>query len=317
MDPVPLEADERAAIADMPDLARPFAAFGAAAGLFAILALGAFRDAARDVSPLAPMIATAAAGAFAGVALRQWKRLHDPRLAREAVILWVSIICAAAGAASGGVVGYVTWGDDGVQKFAFGGAGVALAFVPSVLVVFDAAKRAARGRHGSLVAATDRRTVLSTVLAGIAFAGATQVPAILSVNASSELTPLTQVALSFAACLGATVGIVVLERRDKHARGKLDAFAKDAAWLDPVEEHDAPMPSAAVDLGLGAQQWTRANDAGYRKSGRGEVQVKGDIEEATRAFDECTRRRHRSLVTAASGLTAVAVAFALRLGVLL
>jgi hypothetical protein len=307
--------------APFPSLAKPFAAFGAAAGLFAILALGSFRDAARDVSPLAPMLVTAGVGALVGVTLRSWRRLHSPLLAREAVILWVAIITGLGGAVSGGIVGLLTWGADGFARFAAGGAAVGLVFVPSCLVVFDAARRAGRGRHGSLVAATDRRTVLSTVLAGIAFAGATQVPAVLSANVSNDLEPLLQVGLSLVVCLGATVAILVLQRRDRGARASLDAVAKDAAWLDRAPDGDADDPlgaaNGAVDLGMGREQWTRDTDANYRLSGRPDVLVKGSIELATAAFEECARRRHRSLLVAACGLTAVSVSFALRLSVFL
>jgi hypothetical protein len=312
-------AVEEEASAPMPSLARPFAAFGAAAGLFAILALGSFRDAAREVSPLTPMLATAAVGALVGVTLRGWRRLHSPMLAREAVVLWLAIITGLAGAASGGIVGLATWGVDGFVRFALGGAVVALVFVPSCLVVFDAAKRAGRGRHGSLVAATDRRTVLSTVLAGIAFAGATQVPAVLSANVSNDFAPLLQVFLSLVACLGATIGIVVLQRRDRGARASLESFVKDAAWLDraPSEEAESALSPGAVDLGIGAERWTRTSDANYRLSGRTDVLVKGSIADATAAFDECARARHRSLLVATCGLTAVSVSFALRLSVFL
>lgn len=302
----------------MPSLSKPFAAFGAAAGLFAILALGSFREAARDVSPLAPMIATAAVGAVAGVVLRNWRRIHSPLLAREAVVLWISIITAVAGMVSGGIVGIVTWGAEGFARFAVGGAFVGLVFAPSCLVVFDAAKRAGRGRHGSLVAATDRRTVLSTVLGGIAFAGATQVPMILTANNSNELAPLFQVGLSFAATIGATAAIVVLQRRDRAARAAIDAFEKDAAWLDRVDDAGGQdLPPAAVDLGIGADNWTRTTDASYRMSGKSDVLVKGSIADAVAAFDECARRRHRSLIVASCGLTAVSVCFALRLAVFL
>jgi hypothetical protein len=316
----PSEAEEaEAEAATMPSLAKPFAAFGAAAGLFAILALGSFRDAAREVSPLTPMIATALVGALVGVTLRGWRRLHSPMLAREAVILWVAIITGVGGAASGGMVGLLTWGIDGFVRFAAGGAVVGLVFVPSCLVVFDAARRAGRGRHGSLVAATDRRTVASTVLAGIAFAGATQVPAVLSANVSNELDPILQVALSFVVCLGATIAIVVLQRRDRSARASLEGFAKDAAWLDraPNGEDGEALSPGAVDLGIGAEQWTRTSDANYRLSGRTDVLVKGSIAHATAAFEECAQRRHRSLVVAACGLTAVSVSFALRVSVFL
>ena len=63
--------------------------------------------------------------------------------------------------------------------------------------------------------------------------------------------------------------------------------------------------------------WTRTSDANYRLSGRADVLVKGSIAEATAAFDECARGRHRSLIVAACGLTAVSVSFALRLSVFL
>ncbi len=302
----------------MPSLAKPFAAFGAAAGLFAILALGSFREAAREVSPLTPMIMTAVVGAVVGEALRRWRRLHSPSLAREAVVLWVAIITGLGGAASGGLVGLFTWGIDGVARFAAGGTAVGLAFVPSCLVVFDAAKRAGRARHGSLVAATDRRTVSSSVLAGIAFAGATQVPAVLSANASKALAPLVQVALSLVVCLGATVAIVVLQRLDARSRAALEAHARDAAWLERASgEDDSPVTADAVDLGLGGDRWARTSEASYRSSGRSDVVLKGSIARATAAFDECTRQRHRSLVVAASGLTAVSVSFALRVSVFL
>ena len=314
--------DDELTLLPLPSLAKPFAAFGAAAGLFAILALGSFRDAARDVSPLAPMLVTAGVGALVGVILRSWRRLHSPLLAREAVILWVAIITGLGGAVSGGVVGLLTWSVDGFARFALGGAVVGLVFVPSCLVVFDAARRAGRGRHGSLVAATDRRTVLSTVLAGIAFAGATQVPAVLSANVSNDLEPLLQVGLSLVVCLGATVAIVVLQRRDRGARIALEAVAKDAAWLDRAPDGDADDDAltaapGAVDLGMGREQWTRNTDANYRLSGRPDVLVKGSIELATAAFEECAQRRHRSLLVAACGLTAVSVSFALRLSVFL
>ena len=305
----------------MPSLAKPFAVFGAAAGLFAILGVGAFRQPAREVAPLAPMIVTAGAAAVAGEVLRRWRRLHDPALAREALVLWVAVISGIAGGASGAVVGFVTWGADGFVRFALGGAAVALAFVPSCLVVFDAARRAGRGRHGSLVAATDRRTVTSTVLAGVSFAGATQVPAVLSANTSAVLPPLVQVALSFAACLGSTIAIVILQRRDRAARAELEAHANEMHWLERAPEGELDVAGshaeAPIDLGLGADRWTRTTDATYRSSGRPDVVLRGSMERAIAAFDECAEWRHRSLVAAAAGLTAVGVSFALRLSVFL
>jgi len=233
----------------------------------------------------------------------------------------VAIVTGIAGAASGGVVGFVTWGPDGFFKFALGGAAVALAFVPSCLVVFDAARRAGRARHGSLVAATDRRTVTSTVLAGVAFAGATSVPAVLSANTSDALPPLVQVGLSLAACLGSTIAIVLLQRRDRGARAALEAHAAQMHWLERAPEGEEILASSSaeqpIDLGLGGDRWARTSDATYRSSARSDVVLKGSMESAIAAFDECALRRHRSLIVAACGLTAVCVSFALRLTVFL
>jgi hypothetical protein len=304
----------------IPSLAKPFAAFGAAAGLFAILGMGAFREPAREVAPLAPMFVTAGAAAVAGEVLGRWRRLHDPKLAREALVLWVAVISALAGCASGAVIGFVTWGADGVFRFGLGGAAVALAFVPSCLVVFDAAKRAGRARHGSLVAATDRRTVTSTVLAGVSFAGATQVPAVLSANTSVAFSPLVQVGLSIVACLGSTIAILLLQKRDRVARAELEAYAGGMHWLERAPEEGesaATNTDQPIDLGLGADRWARTTDATYRSSARSDVVLRGSMEHAVAAFDECAQRRHRSLLIAAAGLAAVGVAFTLRLSVFL
>ena len=313
--------DESAEPRVIPSLAKPFAAFGAAAGFFAILGIGAFREPARQVAPLAPMIITAGAAAVAGEVLARWRRLHDATLAREALVLWVAVISGIAGAVSGALVGFVTWGADGFVRFGLGGAVVALAFVPSCLVVFDAATRAGRARHGSLVAATDRRTVTATVLAGVSFAGATQVPAVLSANTSVALPALVQVGISLVACLGATIAIVLLQKRDRVARAELEAHAGEMHWLERAPEGESDVAGShaeePIDLGLGADRWARTTDATYRSSGRPDVVLRGSIEHAVAAFDECAQRRHRSLVVAAAGLTAVGVAFALRMSVFL
>jgi hypothetical protein len=122
--------------------------------------------------------------------------------------------------------------------------------------------------------------------------------------------------------VGATGAIVVLQRLDRKSRATLEAHARDSAWLEraPADEAETP-PSrgatGAVDLGLGVDRWTRTTDATYRSSGRPDVVLRGSIERAIAAFDECARRRHRSLVVAACCTSAVSVAFALRLSVFL
>jgi hypothetical protein len=326
---VVLSADDEAQVlaaesfARMPSLALPFAAFGAFAGLFAILAVGSFRSAAHDVSPITPSVVTGLIGALAGAALQRWRTLHQPptimmRMTRESQILRVGLVTALAGAASGGMIGILTWGADGFIRFAGGGFIVGILFLPSALVVFDAARRAGRGRHGSLVAATDRRTVFSTVLGGIAFAAATQVPALLNLEVSNDFEPLGQAVISFGVSLGALLGIIQLQLRDRKARAALEGFKNDAAWLDRVSSEDdiANNPheqkAAPVDLGIGADKWTKTTDNNYRNTGRPDVLVQGSISEAAKAFDECVVRRHRSLMVAAASLSAITVSFLVR-----
>lgn len=299
----------------IPPLAKPFAAFGAAAGLFAILGLGASREAARLVSPLAPMLLTAAVAAGAGETLRRWPRLHDPALPREVVVLWVAAVAAVAGALSGALVALVTWGPEGMPRFTLGGGAVGLAFTPPCLVIFDAAKRAGRARLGSLVAATDHRTVLSTVAAGIAFASAVQVPALLSASASLALTPRIQLGLSFLVATGALALIFRLQRQDRASRAILDQQARDEATLESAAGEEPA--STGLDLGLGGETWSRMSDVHYRASGRPDVVLRGSIREAIAAFEQCARQRHRSLVVATCGLTAVVVSAVIRIGVFL
>ena len=299
----------------LPSLATLFAGFGAAAGLFAILGLGAFRDAARHVSPLTPMVVTAVVGAGAGEILRRWRRLHGPNLVRDVIVLWVTVIAGLAGATSGAIVALVAWGTDGVPRFFVGGAAVGLAFAPSCLVVFDAAKRAERARQGSLVAATDRRTVLSTVFAAIAFASTVQIPALLSLDVSDALTPFSQTALSLGASVGATIAILELRRRDRKGRAVLASRARDAAGLELAVVDDAE--PTGLDLGLGTDRWSQSSHSHYRASGRPDVVLRGSFEEANAALDEGERRRHRSLVVTTCALSAATASVLLDLAAVL
>lgn len=285
------------------------ALFGAVAGLFAILAVGAFRPAARDVVPLAPLLSTAAVGAVAGLVLAGLQR-SGRELPTEVVVVRTGATSVLGGVVSGALVALFTWGFEGVPRFALGGALVGLLFQPGCHAVFRASVKAARARNGSLVADADRRTVVSTLVAGAALLSATQVPALLTVSTSTHLHPLAQATTSLLVCVAAVAIILRLRKGDARGRAALDGASQEAAWLESVEEARVVAPDA-VDLGLGEQHFAQVAGAGYR-SVAGEVKLRGSVACAERAFDECDRARHYALLGAAFALVQVGGALLLR-----
>lgn len=274
------------------------AAFGGAAGLFAILALGAFRPAALEVSPLAPWLTTAMVGSIAGLALSRLQQTTDD-LPIEVIVVRTGATSVIGGAVSGGLVGFLTWGSDGFARFAMGGALVGLLLQPGCQAVFRAATRATRARQGSLVADADRRTVISTLTAGVALLAMTQVPALLSLSISSSLSPMVQAVGSLLVCVAAVAVILRLGARDRRGREALDEASREATWLEPVEG-DRERTTTALDLGLGDQHFAPAPRGGYRsQAAGGEVRLRGSVADAQTAFDECERARHRALLCAA------------------
>lgn len=288
-----------------------FAIFGGVAGLFAIFAAGAFRDAARDVSPLAPALATLIVGALAGVFLGRFAWSADRELPAEVTAIRVGGVSVAAGAVSGGLVGGLTWGAAGVLRFALGGALVGALFFPGCLAVFRASVRSARARHGSLVASADARTVVSTLLAGGALLAATQVPALLQVSPSVHLHPLVQAGASLLVCLGATGAIIALRRRDARDRKALESAIEGDAFFEKVDDPRS-IAADAVDLGIGDDHFASSGAQGYR-SAASEVKLRGSVAAARSAFQECERSRYYALLLATFALVEVAGAIVLRI----
>lgn len=286
-----------------------FAAFGGLAGLFTVPALGAFRPAALDVSPLAPWLATAAVGAVAGMALSHLEKLSRD-LPTEVVVLRTGATSVVGGAVSGGLVGLFTWGPDGVARFAMGGALVGLLLQPGCHAVFRAAARATRARQGSLVADADRRTIVSTLTAGAALLAMSQVPALLTLSISTHLTPMVQAVGSLLVCVAAVAIIWRLGERDRRGRAALDEASRELTWLEPVEEEREPT-GKALDLGLGDQHFAPAAQGGYRTQA-GDVRLRGSLADAQTAFEECHRARHRALLCATFALVQLAGVVALR-----
>jgi hypothetical protein len=290
-----------------------FALFGGAAGLFAIFALGAFREAARGVFPVTPLLATSVIGFLAGrlLAGMRWPQggaggSFDVPF--EVTLIRVGGTTVLAGAASGAAVGWATWGIDGVPRFALGGAALGLLSYPGCYAVFRAAVNAARARHGSCVAEADLRTVASTLLAGAALLSATQVPALLKVEPSTYVHPLLQAACSLVVCAAAVIAIVRMQRQDAQLQNKLPPLSQNEGF-EAVTEPLAIAPDA-LDLGIGEDHLAQAG--GYRAQAS-EVKLRGSIAGAHAAVAESVRARHYALLVAASALIQVTGAIALRL----
>jgi hypothetical protein len=289
-----------------------FALFGGTAGLFAVLALGAFREAARGVWPLAPLLATSVIGFVAGKVLAGMPWPEDDSVPFELALLRVGITSMLAGAASGAAVAFGTWGLEGVPRFALGGAAVGLLFYPGCHAVFRASIKSARARHGSLVAAADQRTVVSTLLAGAALLSATQIPALLKVLPSSYLSLFWQAGFSLVVSGAAVAAILRMQAQDAALQVTLADALQGEAWFEAVSDPQS-IAHDAVDLGIGDEHLAHGSDGRYRAQAN-EVKLRGSIAGARAAIAESIRARHYALLASVSALVQITCAIVLRLG---
>jgi hypothetical protein len=289
-----------------------FSLFGGTAGLFAIFALGAFREPARSVWPIAPLLATSVIGFLAGKVLArlQWPKGFDVPF--EVTLVRVGATAVLAGAASGAAVAFATWGLAGVPRFALGGAAVGLMLYPGCHAVFRAAVNAARARHGSLVAEADQRTVASTLLAGAALLATTQIPALLMVTPSSHVAPLWQAACSLCVSVVAAGAIWRMQQQDATLQTSLTEALQGEAWFEPLAEPKS-IAHDAVDLGIGDEHLALGQNGGYRAQAS-EAKSRGSIAEARTAIAGSVRARHYALLASVSAVIQVVTTIALRFG---
>jgi hypothetical protein len=297
------------ALRRMPGLAVPFALVAAAAAFFAVFALGSFEP-MREASPVWPAIVAVVPGAIAGAIIRRWRALYETFMNRPSRIARIALVVVVAGASIGGVVGICSWGDAGLAPCTVGGAIYALAFIPAALFVQGASTRAARARMGSLVADVDRRSVIVSLLAVVAFAALTQAPALASSQLSFLVNRFVQPALSVAVSVACAVGIHRIRRRDQDARAHLEEVAREAAWLERTVAVDDVEPGVTVDLGLGADRWSRTTElATYRTAPRSELVFCGSLHDARRAIDVALVQSRRALVFAVATAVVTIAAF--------
>ncbi len=276
-----------------PSLVLPFAIVGGAAAWLAadLLRNPLVAVSDRGVAAPAAVAGTVVAGGI-GAALTRWSALPaDQRSARET---WLRLVVAVVlgGAVVGGAV---TAFLEASLWHAHVGAGVgalaSLAFVPVCVAVMAATKRAERARHGSLVAASDRRAVWAILMMA------------LSVTAGAVAVdwPLTHVADRYGHVPAPWVGVAVLAGAIAVLVGSLAAdwaalsrvrtlaAGADAEERDPGEASpDLPR----VDLGLGdeVRALVARGAATYRTCERTLALVVGHPEEAVSALCRAVRR---------------------------
>lgn len=296
----------------MPSMTLPFAIVCGSAALFTVLGLG-FAPESRFLDPWLPSAAATGLGALIGLIFRRWKQLTAPLSSRDAHMIRVGVVITGAGALVGALVGLHEFPSDvGDAKYcALFGAILALMFIPSALLVLAAARRAARARQGTIVAAADRRTVYATLSAAVAFAAALQAPAFVvggfsenvafGVGRSWGLGAFVQLGLSVLPSAGAVFVIAASLRRDRQGRATLEAHLPAIRDLERTES--AWAKGEEDDLGLGRERWVRRTElATYRSVPRMDVVLRGSLADAVAALDECIARRRRSLLVASLAL---------------
>lgn len=281
----------------------PLALLGALAAFFSVLGIAAVMRDARFTPPAPALLAGGLFGGLAGVVLRRWRRLHDPWLPQERQRVLIALVVGLTGALIGFVVvGYsaVEWGlsaNTGWIQAGFGalsGVACSLLFIPGAVFIVAASARATRARHGSIVAAADRRSVWSTTLAAIAAAPVVAVPATAVGYVSFSLGRVLQPAAIVGATVLAAVALIVLEVIEIRARSVFERVVSVIDELEPAHDGDATGVQTR-DLGLGEGGFSKLSlrDA-YRGARHAEVALRGDPDEARVAFDEARSRRGRT-----------------------
>jgi hypothetical protein len=297
-------------------LALPFGLIGAHGGwvVSGLLAGPLLFASPRDVPPVAAGSGTLAGAACGLVVLflvrRRLSRGFDAGLFR-ALLLTVPL----AGMAVGWATDALTVAHDLLVSLAFGAAG-ALALLPLCWLVARAMLRACRARHGSLVAAADRRSIGCLTVVALtatsfvelhrwAFCDHSWPP----VAAAAELGGRT--ALVVAAL--ATLAVAAIHRADRIARRRLEDLAKRLEGVEPSEGELMEDAVGLTDLGLGDDRRIERVDGGsaYRHGTRAVAEVVGDLDAAAGAIAMLARRSRWVLVGATLVLTSHLVGFAI------
>jgi hypothetical protein len=289
----------------MPRLVLPFTLVGAAAGWLSAELLD---SPALDFTPShaggLAALCTGAVGAAVGLGLQRRCAPQEAFVPTSGMWLQVTAAVLAAGAVSGGVTGGLAFANErGGVSGILAGMAAGLAFLPVCGLVVAAARRAARARLGSLVAAADRRELWAVMLAAL---GVTTAAGYLDWMAGG--TPAVAAALG----AGALAVIAALFGADVRAARAVRRAAAGAGQMELRErgEEEAEGTVPAVDLGLGDEvRATMARSAAaYRGRDRAAALLVGSLDEARAALRQALAKKAVAALVAAAALGGHALA---------
>jgi hypothetical protein len=280
--------------ARIPQIAYPFAVFGAAAGWLAAGFL---------CTPLVnltfghseqPLTAGCALGIAAVLGLYLTRSVVNAPVFADPASTWFRLVVAQSlgGALCGALVGWFTWENErAVTSGSIGGALVGAAFLPIGALVVGAARRAARARMGSIVAASDRRAMWGILAAALAGATLLAVPDWPASVGGSVATPWVALGITLG-CGALTVGLLVADLEALSRVRRLDREAGSMEVREPSAEPRDDDPEPEVDFGLGADVLARMERgaAAYRARDRATALLLGSSVAAAGALRAGLRR---------------------------
>jgi hypothetical protein len=293
--------------ARMPEIAYPFAVFGAAAGWLAAGFLSTpiinytFGHSEQGIAAGCSMVIAAALGRYLTRSVVNGPVFADPGAT------WFRLVAAQmiGGALSGALVGGFTWFTErGMTSGGIAGALAGLAFLPIGALVVGAARRAARARMGSIVAASDRRAMWGILAAALAAATLLALPDWPASMVGPLATPWIALGMTLA-CGALTVALLVADLEALSRVRRLDRETTAMEVREPSAEPRDDDPEPEVDFGLGTDVLARVarGAAAYRARDRATALLLGSSEQA---LDELRRAVRRGAI----GIAVVIVALA-------
>lgn len=298
--------------ARMPEIAYPFAVFGAAAGWLAagFLATPIVNLTYGHSEPLftagCSLVIAAALGRYLTRSVVNAAVFADPSAT------WARLVVAQilGGGLIGALVGWDIWrSEPGITAGMAGGALVGIAFLPIGALVVGAARRAARARMGSIVAASDRRAMWGILAAALAGATLLALPDWPASTLGRVAPPWVAMGVTLA-CGALTVGLLVADLEALSRVRRLDREAGSMEVRDPSAEPRDDDPEPEVDFGLGADVLARMERgaAAYRARDRATALLLGSSVAAAGALSAGRRRSAIGIGIVLAALAAHALA---------
>jgi hypothetical protein len=281
-------------------LTLPFTIVGGAVGW---LAARAFADPLVALSMGGnALVATSSAaiiGAGVGALLGRRQRARIDAFGTPVGTGFVLAVVTAGGALAGAATQFLM-NRERLPAATLAGAVAGLLAWPICLVVLRAQERADRARHGSIVAAADRRATWSILAAALALTTVSAAPA--WTEARDLLAARPWLAAAFwVASLAVIIAVLVLDRRaarSLRALGREGLEARDSADVSLTNE-----PAVRHDVGLGESLSVRVErrDA-YRGAERVAALLVGDLATAKAELSRAQRRDGACLALAFGAL---------------